>query len=326
MPKISIIVPVYKVEQYLHRCLDSIVNQTFTDWECILVADGSPDNSGKICDEYAEKDGRFRVIHQENQGVAQARLNGFEQSKGELITFIDSDDYVSELYLEKLTKPIIEDNADMVSCDHYNIENNITTEPNKKLSGNFDKEQITDFIRDYYFYNKQLGGYGMTCFLWTKMVKRKFVYDGLKQGLGLWFGEDQIAVFDILQKCDKLTLLSDKLYYYVHHENQASGIYKPNLWDNIAMLITKYKQLDNNGAEVGIRTRTWIYITHVIYKMRKTLINTTDLHNEIKKARNMSFFDDFFRGMKVNMGLKANIKYWLLKCKLFSLFFSIVKC
>ena len=116
MPKISIIVPVYKVEKYLRRCLDSIVAQTFTNWECILVDDGSPDNSGKICDEYAEEDARFRVIHKQNEGVAKARLTAFENSQGELITFIDSDDYVSELYLEKLSKPILEDNADMVSC------------------------------------------------------------------------------------------------------------------------------------------------------------------------------------------------------------------
>ena len=73
-PKISIIVPVYKVEQYLHKCLDSILAQTFTDWECILIDDGSPDNSGAICDEYAQQDSRFRVIHQENKGVSAARM------------------------------------------------------------------------------------------------------------------------------------------------------------------------------------------------------------------------------------------------------------
>lgn len=100
MPKISIIVPVYKVEKYLHRCLDSIVAQTFTDWECILVDDGSPDGSGKICDEYAEKDGRFKVFHQENQGVSAARNKGLDNAKGEWIGFVDSDDWVSKEYFQ----------------------------------------------------------------------------------------------------------------------------------------------------------------------------------------------------------------------------------
>ena len=84
-PKISIIVPVYKAEKYLRRCLDSIVAQTFTDWECILIDDGSPDNSGKICDEYAVKDGRFRVFHQENAGVSAARNKGL--AKGNPVLF-----------------------------------------------------------------------------------------------------------------------------------------------------------------------------------------------------------------------------------------------
>lgn len=100
MPKISIIVPVYKVEKYLHRCLDSIVAQNFTDWECILVDDGSPDGSGKICDEYAEKDGRFKVFHQENQRVSAARNKGLDNAKGEWIGFVDSDDWVSKDYFQ----------------------------------------------------------------------------------------------------------------------------------------------------------------------------------------------------------------------------------
>ncbi len=87
MPKISIIVPVYKVENYLRRCLDSIVNQTFKDWECILVDDGSPDNCPRICNEYAERDHRFRVIHQENAGVSAARNNGLNEATGEWIGF-----------------------------------------------------------------------------------------------------------------------------------------------------------------------------------------------------------------------------------------------
>lgn len=113
-PKISIIVPVYKVEKYLRRCLDSIVAQTFTDWECILIDDGSPDNSGKICDEYTEKDVRFRVIHQENKGVSAARNAGLDVANGEWIGFVDSDDWIDKETYEVAYNRAIKEGADLI--------------------------------------------------------------------------------------------------------------------------------------------------------------------------------------------------------------------
>lgn len=113
MLRISIIVPVYKVEPYIRRCLDSIIAQTFTDWECILVDDGSPDNSGAICDEYAKLDERFQVIHQKNQGVTRARANGVAVAKGDFITFVDPDDTIPKNALENLYSHT-NDNIDIV--------------------------------------------------------------------------------------------------------------------------------------------------------------------------------------------------------------------
>lgn len=104
MCEISIIVPIYKVERYLKRCVDSILNQTFTDFELILVDDGSPDNCGRICDEYAEKDNRIYVIHKENGGLSDARNAGLDYATGQYIIFVDSDDFVEPDLLEK---PII---------------------------------------------------------------------------------------------------------------------------------------------------------------------------------------------------------------------------
>ena len=95
-PKISIIIPIYKVEKYIRECLDSILNQTFTDWEALLIDDGSPDNSGVICDEYAAKDNRFKVFHKENGGVSSARNLGLEKATGEWVTFIDADDWIEK--------------------------------------------------------------------------------------------------------------------------------------------------------------------------------------------------------------------------------------
>ena len=116
-PLVSIIVPVYNVEPYLRKCLDSILAQTYQNWECILVDDGSKDCSGAISDEYANKDNRFIVVHKQNEGVTKARITAFDHSKGELVTFVDADDYVESEYVEKLSKPIVEENVDMVSCN-----------------------------------------------------------------------------------------------------------------------------------------------------------------------------------------------------------------
>jgi len=106
MPKISVIVPVYKVEKYIHRCVDSILGQTFTDFELILVDDGSPDNCPAICDEYAAKDGRVRVVHKQNGGLSSARNAGLEIANGKYILFCDSDDYVSTDWCEQFVQKI----------------------------------------------------------------------------------------------------------------------------------------------------------------------------------------------------------------------------
>lgn len=121
MPEISVIVPVYKVEKYIHRCVDSILNQTFSDFELILVDDGSPDNCGAICDEYAAKDSRVVVIHQENGGLSAARNTGidwvFENSDSKWITFLDSDDYWCDRYLEVMLHAVTECKTLISTCN-----------------------------------------------------------------------------------------------------------------------------------------------------------------------------------------------------------------
>ena len=123
MPQISIIIPIYNVESYIHRCIDSILAQTYTDFELILVDDGSPDNCGKICDEYAAKDVRIHVIHKENGGpssaggVSKARNTALDAATGEYFCFCDSDDYIQEDYLETLFNTLVETKSDCVSCN-----------------------------------------------------------------------------------------------------------------------------------------------------------------------------------------------------------------
>ena len=129
MPEISIIVPVYKVEKYIHRCIDSILAQTFTDFELILVDDGNPDSCGAICDEYAEKDGRIRVIHQKNSGVSAARNSGVSEACGKYVCFVDSDDWIRADYLQKLYTYSLIYNADISFLKIQYVFNAKTKEP-----------------------------------------------------------------------------------------------------------------------------------------------------------------------------------------------------
>lgn len=136
MPKISVIVPVYNVEKLLRRCLDSIVQQTFSDFELLLIDDGSRDKSGQICDNYSEKDERVRVWHIPNGGQSAARNLGIDNCLGDFIAFIDSDDFVELNYLETLYQPMIEDEVDVVSCRYIAYSEERDEEVNRKLREN----------------------------------------------------------------------------------------------------------------------------------------------------------------------------------------------
>ncbi len=122
--KISVIVPIYKVENYLHRCVDSIINQTYTNLEIILVDDGSPDNCPMICDKYVKKDSRIRVIHKKNGGLSDARNAGINIATGEYIGFVDSDDYISLHFYQRLMNVMKVSDSDIVECEIKKFKDN----------------------------------------------------------------------------------------------------------------------------------------------------------------------------------------------------------
>ena len=131
---ISIIVPVYKVEKYLDKCINSIVSQTYKNLEVILVDDGSPDSCGKMCDEWTKKDTRIKVIHKENGGLSDARNFGLDCAKGKYIQFVDSDDYIEKDMIEFLYKNLKENNADISICSNYMVdEENVINVGTRKI-------------------------------------------------------------------------------------------------------------------------------------------------------------------------------------------------
>ena len=204
MCKISVIVPVYKVEQYIRRCVDSILAQTYMDFELILIDDGSPDNCGAICEEYAEKDSRVRVIHRENGGLSVARNTGIEwvlsNSNSEWITFVDSDDWVHKKYLESLLRAAAEYKVQVSMCWA------VKTDGEEQEPENFDA--CLRSTEDAYTYN----GKFIASFAWGRLYQKELFFNYRFPEGKLW--EDMYVIHKILFQMPEIAVVEQPLYYY----------------------------------------------------------------------------------------------------------------
>lgn len=217
MPQITVIVPVYRVEPYLRRCIDSILAQTFTDFELILVDDGSPDGSGAICEEYAARDSRILVIHQPNGGVSHARNVGIDYAQGDYIAFIDSDDRVHAEYLQSLLESILCEMSELSLCSHIRVENNETYQYNlleiKKLV--FENKSQENRIALFKMCEHKL----LYC-PYNKLFVRKIIQENnIRFNESMALGEDLIFVFDYLDYCATVSYIPKALYYYYQNSN-----------------------------------------------------------------------------------------------------------
>ena len=323
---VSIIVPVYNIEKYLPACLNSLITQTYPNIEIVLINDGSKDSSGAICDEYVKKDIRIKVLHKNNEGVANARLSGFQISTGEYLTFVDGDDYVSSNYIEKMMEPVNEYQVDLVSCNHNTQYGDIISPSHYYAEGLFDKSKLVSFIASDYLYCDRLAHSGIPVFLCTKLIKRDLVAQGLEAGKGLWWGEDQIAFFQIIMNANSLFVLNECLYYYVRHEGQATSIYNSSLWINQLNTYLRYKEVDkDNLLKLQLIKHVWKYsfVVNLYQKMPTKIHSCSEFSEELKKIEKHDGWLDFFKGKTTGMGKKENFKYWLLKHKLYRTLYRI---
>lgn len=211
---VSVVVPIYKVEQFIEKCIKSIINQTYKSIEIILVDDGSPDNCGKICDEYATKDERIKVIHKENGGLSDARNAGINIANGTYITFIDSDDYVDEKFIEILLQIIKRSNAKISMCGIKKVYNNgresedIEIPDEKILTG---KEMIL-----------RLGDYPISNIVaWNKLYNIN-LFEKIRYPKGK-IHEDEFTTYKLLYECKKVAITNEKLYYYMQNEGSITN-------------------------------------------------------------------------------------------------------
>ncbi|MEO2652605.1 glycosyltransferase family 2 protein, partial [Enterococcus mundtii] len=214
MCTISIIVPVYKVEKYLKKCVDSIIAQTFTDIEIILVDDGSPDDSGKICDEYAVQDKRIKVIHKENGGLSSARNAGIEMAKGKYLGFIDSDDYIAEDMFEILYDQLLDYDADIATIGMIDVyENKETKVNNLKLVEVLDQKDAIKAVLD----STDVYAYAV-----NKLYKKE-LFDTVRYPIGK-IVEDAFIIMDLLLQCDRIVTNTEQKYYYYRRNDSITGL------------------------------------------------------------------------------------------------------
>lgn len=222
MPRLSVIVPVYKVAEYLDQCVESILNQTFQDFECILVDDGSPDGCPAICDAWAQRDARIRVIHKPNEGVVTARLTGTEQAAGEYVSFVDGDDFLDPSMLERMMVCVDETGADYVGCGSVLFWPDKTL-PEPGVNMIADADTIRKSIIPAY-----IGTNHNDCvirgFVWGSVCRRALAHKSIcKIPPTMKIREDRLQVLHILANCNKLALMEDCLYFYRQRASSASN-------------------------------------------------------------------------------------------------------
>ena len=323
-PKISIIIPVYNVEDYLSMCIESVIAQTYKDWELILVDDGSPDNSGSICDEYASRDPRIRVIHKKNAGVSAARNTGIEAANGEWISFIDSDDWVDTDYLEKFE--LDKDDADLIiqGLEYYDNRNGQYFKQIKVadciLSGADSKKLVAD--------NNVLGsGYPVA------KAYRKFIIDkGVLFDTSISYHEDHIFVLNILAVASKIRLSDSVAYKYRYFHTNSSLSSKRHPWQNLNIasegMIDAISRIHDKFVDTGSSYERKIYNfayapkIAAVFEVFKTECNDVVKHNAIRTIINKdqlsTYYSPYSRKDKMVKSVLYYAPYFIMK-----LFFSI---
>lgn len=277
---ISIIVPVYNVDKYLNKCVESIVNQSYSDIQIILVDDGSTDLSGQICEQFAMKDNRVKVIHQKNQGVVSARKNGIANAIGEYIGFVDGDDYIEPIMFEKLHDEIIKSAADFVHSGYF--KNDGLDIYGVQTNGIFEIANAEEFLINNIF--DCTNPYSMPPSNWSKLYKKELIqlaYDEVPEQIA--FGEDLICLCSCILNSKKVAYINQAFYHYVVRGDSASNDIsiehikrESDLYDSLKGLFSKYSLSDKMNLSckkfylrnMAICMRKLTYMPISIYQYR----------------------------------------------------------
>ena len=310
---ISIIVPVYNVRNYIRDCIDSILAQTISTYELLLIDDGSTDGSGSICDEYGKTDDRIRVFHKENGGLSSARNKGLEVAKGGYICFIDSDDTVSADFLEKLYNALISSNAEMSLC---NIDASKLSEVGL---GELSYKKMTTTEAKNWLCDSRSREYVLMVIACNKLYK-KDIFRDLTYPEGK-LHEDEFVIMPLINRCNTVAFVPDKLYHYKDNsEGITSDVNRMNIrhLDAVDALAMRARQLLKSGdKEFAVIT-----LKNALYKCARFYGDAGELFsNEMRDASKKKYCQVYFENKGI-FNLKQKLKYFMF-CISPSLFVKI---
>lgn len=306
MPEISIIVPVYNVEEYLPKCLDTILNQTFRDFEVILVNDGSKDNSGFICEKYAKKDSRIRIIHKENGGLSSARNAGLDIAKGRYIGFIDSDDFIDLKMYEQLYNMIKIYNADIAICSYECVSKHAIIK-NKNYKDKLEEIKVFNNIEAL---NQTLEENGVEFIVaWNKLYKSS-VFENLRFKEGK-VHEDEFIVHQVLYKSNIVVYTPKKLYYYLQRENSITGeSFNIKRTDYLEALTERIYFYNEKNLDY-LKEKTEYQYLKLYFKYYFKVKNDLKDTEKVKKLK-QNFIDTFRTLSKSNIYSKKEKLSWII--------------
>lgn len=304
--KLSVIVPIYNSELYLDKCIESILNQDYTNLEVILVNDGSKDNSLNICKKYAAFDQRIRVIDKVNEGLVEARKSGVSVSTGEFITFVDSDDWINENMYSSLFKYDFED-IDLyvtnfyITHDKYEIENEFYFK-----SGIYDVNLISSQIIPNMINTGEFGNMGIAPAVWVKIFKKNILEEVIKNiPSSLTIGEDSAITYPYIMKCNKILIDSTNYYHYRQLPSSMMKSYNPNTISNIKNLISYLNKKLSNYEYINKLNN---YYVQLVFKCIINELNNPNGYH-ISKKNIYNFLNDKFIESILNNTNFSSIPY-----------------
>lgn len=281
----SIVVPVYGVEKFLPQCIKSILAQSYSDFELILVDDGSVDRSGEICDNYQQKDKRIQVIHKKNGGLVSARKAGVNQAKGDYVIPVDGDDWIANTLLENLSHVIKNyPNIEVICYGSYHgySENDYKSVPIQYKDGMYQQDEIN--CRIYPQLIKGKDGHRFPPNIWGKVMQRP-IYQRYQNVVPdeISLGEDAAVVYPLISQVHSLYILKECFYYYRLNPNSMTKSRKKGFdWNNLRILAEVWK--NNLNHDYDFRPQIARYMCHDLFNIAKSHLQTKGQYNVVKNA------------------------------------------
>lgn len=334
MPRVSVIVPVYNTENVLERCVGTLVNQTISDIEIILVDDGSPDNAGMLCDNLAKKDGRIKVIHKKNGGLSSARNAGLKIGVRRLYQFYCSDDYVALDMYEKMLGRINKDESDMAICSHFTVsesgvcEKHLSIEKSVLEQEDIEENLILPLI-GFSFYRKPAMVEG---FVWRHLLSKKLIANNEFLSERAYYAEDVVFDLQIYPNAKRVSVLQECLYYYVFYPESLSNKYRDGLWDMMCGLYeikkvsaSKAKNRENASERLDMAIIRSALGCIKNLKKQGSPYNKRECIDEIKRiCNNKELQEACKRSARLKLDIRFGLFSWLLRFKMPTLIYYLM--